>query len=162
MSPTLFICLTLNRYLMLAPPWNDGTNTTNDRFRVCGTYCFLSVLHPLTHLILTKCPGSRLNFPCSSAHSLHPPPTLPRPHRFVGLSHIRKTPQALPHVNETSLTSQTKTTGKEMCGPVGPQKEISMLMRYLEAQWQRCEGPQHYSGWSSLSTFFFLKSSKKP
>ena len=36
------------------------------------------------------------------------------PHRFVAISHIRAMPQALPHVDEASLTSQTKTIGKEM------------------------------------------------
>ena len=36
------------------------------------------------------------------------------PHRVVVISHIRAMPQALPHVDEASLTSQTKTKEKEM------------------------------------------------
>jgi len=36
-----------------------------------------------------------------------------RPRRFVAISLVREMPQALPHVDEGSLTSQTKTIGKE-------------------------------------------------
>ena len=33
--------------------------------------------------------------------------------RFMAISHVRAMAQAPPHVDETFLTSQTKTTGKE-------------------------------------------------
>jgi hypothetical protein len=52
--------------------------------------------------------------------------------RYVAISHIRAMSQALSHVDEASVTSQTKTMGEEtsVLWSHRLKTEISMLMMY--------------------------------